>query len=203
MSLNILQTFIFQDLLTTVSAQLLCFCDESNKLCTRAVYLRNITNSTVNILFSKAQNVLKRKELTIPRLEVLSVWIGVKNLLFFTKALKIEVIEKVLWTDSKCVLLWIKGGGIQSIFVRNRIKEITEKQSINFRYINTNHNPVGPQDSKLWCHGLSWLSEEFQLWTTWNFHEIGLEKKYKEGIKMASISRETMNCWHHLEWMNY
>ena len=66
----------------------------------------------------------------------MSVLISVRSLLFVTKALKIEVTERILWTESKCVLQRIKGGGIQSVFVRNKIKQIKEKQEINFRYIN-------------------------------------------------------------------
>ena len=114
----------------TGPAQLFCFCDASNKLYATAIYLRNITDGTVNLLFSKARNAPRKKTLTIPRLELLSVLIGVRSLLFVTKALKIEVTERILWTVSKCVLQWIKGGGNQSVFVRNRIKEITEKQDI-------------------------------------------------------------------------
>ena len=118
-------------------AQLFCFCNASNKAYATAIYLRNITDGTVNLLFSKAQNAPRKKTLTIPRLELLSVLIGVRSLLFVTKALKIEVTERILWTVSKCVLQWIKGGGNQSVFVRNRIKEITEKQDIYLRYIDT------------------------------------------------------------------
>ena len=35
-------------------AQLLCFCDASNKVYATAIYLRNISDGTVNLLFSKA-----------------------------------------------------------------------------------------------------------------------------------------------------
>ena len=101
------------------SAQLLCFCDASNKVYATAIYLRNISEGTVNLIFSKTRNVPKKKTLTIPRHELLSVLIGVRSLLFVTKELKIEVTERILWTDFKCVLQWIKGGGNQSVFVRN------------------------------------------------------------------------------------
>ena len=37
-------------------AQLLCFCDVSNKVYATAVYFRNITDDTVNLLFSKVRN---------------------------------------------------------------------------------------------------------------------------------------------------
>ena len=93
-------------------AQLLCFCDASNKLYATAVYVRNISDGTVNLLFSKARIAPKRKTLTIPRLELLSVLIGVTSLPFLTRSLKIKVTDRILWTDSKSALQWIKGGGI-------------------------------------------------------------------------------------------
>ena len=72
------------------SAQLLCFCDASNKVYATAIYLRNISEGTVNLIFSKTRNVPKRKTLTIPRHELLSVLIGVRSLLFVTKELKLK-----------------------------------------------------------------------------------------------------------------
>ena len=156
MGLSILLTFIFQDLLATAPQ-----------------YCRNITNGIVNLLFSKARNALEKKTPTIPRLKFLSISIGVESLLFVAKAMEIEVTEKIFWTDSKCFLQWIKGGGNQSVFVRNRIKEITEKQGISFRYISTKHKPSDLltrkisskhlKDGQLWWHGPSCLSEDSWL----------------------------------------
>lgn len=42
-------------------AQLLCFCDASNKVNAIAIHLRKITNDTINLLFSKTQNAPKKK----------------------------------------------------------------------------------------------------------------------------------------------
>ena len=36
-------------------------------------------------------------------------------------------------------------------------------------------------------HGPSWLSEDSQLWPTWNFPEIDLEKEYKETIEESKV----------------
>ena len=131
-----------------------------------------------------------KKENTIPRLEFFSVFIRVRSLLFVTKALKLESTERILWMYSKCVLQRIKGEDNQSVFVRNRIKEITEKSCINFWYINTKYNPADLpargissndfKDIQLWWDGLSWLPENYHLWPTWTFPEIDLKKEYKE-----------------------
>ena len=84
--------------------QLLCFCDALNKVYATVIYLRNITVGTVNFFFSKARNAPKRKTRTIPRLHLLPVLIGVRSLLFVTKALKIEEKERIFWAGPKCVL---------------------------------------------------------------------------------------------------
>ena len=69
--------------------------------------------------FSKARNAPKKK-LTTSRLDLMSVLIGTKSLRFVVKATKLENGEKILWTDSQYVLLWIKNKENTSVFVRNR-----------------------------------------------------------------------------------
>ena len=48
--------------------------------------------------------------------------------------------EKILWTDSQCVLQWIKNGQNISIFVRNQIIEIINEIDVEFQSINTKNN---------------------------------------------------------------
>ena len=111
-------------------------------------------------------------------------------------AMKTEVPERILWRDSKCVLQWIEGGSNQSVFVRNKIKEITDKQYINLHYINTSHKPADRpgrgissknlKDSQLWRHDPSWLSEDSQLWPMFTFPKFNLEKEYKETMEESN-----------------
>ena len=64
-----------------------------------------------------------------------------------------------------CVLSWIKGAKTTSVFVNNRIKEITESKDIVFKFINTKENPAdlptrglsgaALKDCKLWWNGPS------------------------------------------------
>ena len=61
------------------SAQLLCFCDASSKVYATEIYLRNIYDGTMLTLL-KGINAPKRKTFTIPRLDLLSVLINVRNL---------------------------------------------------------------------------------------------------------------------------
>ena len=76
--------------------QISCLCDASNKVYATAIYLKNITDDAVNLLFLKAKNAILRPKL-------LSVLIGVRSLLLVTKALKIEATKIIIWTESKCL----------------------------------------------------------------------------------------------------
>ena len=90
-------------------SQLLCFCDSSNKAYAAAIYLRVVGSGkvSVNLLLSKSRNAPKRKP-TVPRLELMSSLIGVRNLRFVANEMKLNDNEKILWTDSQYVLSWLK-----------------------------------------------------------------------------------------------
>ena len=140
---------------------ILCFCDSSNKAYAAAIYLRVVQDVkvSVNLLFSKSINAQKRR-LTIPRLELMSTLIGVRSLRFVANEVKLNDHEKILRTDSQCVLSWLKLKENKDTFVRNRVLEIRDKGDITFRYINTKHNPANLptrrmpidelKESKLW-----------------------------------------------------
>ena len=49
--------------------------------------------------------------------------------------------KHVVWTDSQCVLNWIKSKKPLSVFVQNRINEVN-KSEVELRYINTKDNPA-------------------------------------------------------------
>ncbi|XP_057296268.1 uncharacterized protein LOC130625227 [Hydractinia symbiolongicarpus] len=116
--------------------ELICFCDASRKAYATTIYLRSIKDGTtvVNLVFAKSR-VAPKKELTIPRLELLSVLIGCRSLEFVKRQLKIQTIKCILWTDSMCVLSWIKGTKTSSVFVNNRISEIKQLPNTTIKYI--------------------------------------------------------------------
>ena len=83
-----------------------------------------------------------KRELTIPRLELLAVVIGIRALKFVTKELRLKVPERILWTDSQCVLYWLKTRKPLSVFVENHIKEIKLEKDVTFHYVSTVDNPA-------------------------------------------------------------
>ena len=120
-------------------------------------------------IFSKMRLVpVKRnkKELTIPRLELLAVLIGVKAANFVSKELRLKIPERILWTDSQCVLHWLKTKKPLSFSLRTILRKL------NWRKISfTTHQyradlvtrGLSVQEiiySTLWCHEPSWLLDD-------------------------------------------
>ena len=195
--------------------QLLIFCDASIMCYATTVYLRVLDGTAVetNLVFSRMRLVptgkgkSKLKKLTIPRLELLAVVIGVRAANFVARELRLNISERILWTDSQCVLHWLKTKKPLSVFVDNRIKEIKQQQNMTFRYITSSHNPADfatrgltvleLEKSSLWWHGPSWLETNSLSWPTWNLSEITSEefkylesefKGFKSSIEVAHVA---------------
>ena len=62
----------------------------------------------------------------------MAVLIGVRAANFVRHELRITISEKILWTDSQCMLHWLRTPKPLSVFVENRIKEI--KMSREFKF---------------------------------------------------------------------
>ena len=147
--------------------QLLCFCDTSEKACATAIYLKTLYEgkADVNLLFSKSRIAPKQK-MSILRLELLAFLIGIGSLKFVLKELKLENTKTTVLTDSQCVLNSIKTKKPLSVFVRNRLTEITREKNVEFHYIHTKENLVdlpsrglssnSLKRNKLWHHEISW-----------------------------------------------
>ena len=113
--------------------------------------------------------------MTIPRLELLAVLIGVRCVKFVESQLKILVEGIDLFTDSQCVLRWLRSQKDLSVFVRNRVKEINS-HDITFHYVKSNENPAdiatrgtdihSLSENRLWWHGPTWMKETEEKWKT-------------------------------------
>ena len=196
--LNKLSTIQLPRFIGDGKSQLLCFCDSSKKAYATAIYLRVIEddNVKVNLIFSKSRNAPKKKP-TIPRLEPMSTLIGVRSLRFIAKEMNMENTEKILWTDSQCVLKRLKQKDNANVFVRNRVSEITVKDDITFRYINTKHNPADLptrgmsiaelKTSKLWWNGPEWLMQEKEEWPQWNTEIIDPGNRSEDEVSNPEV----------------
>ena len=193
--------------------QLLVFCDASSLCYATTIYLRALDGSIVetNLVFSRmrlaptGKGKSKLKKLTIPRLELLAVVIGIRAANFVVHELRLNISERILWTDSQCVLHWLKTKKPLSVFVDNRIKEIRQQPDMKFRYIASSHNPADLamrgvtvselNKSSLWWHGPSWLETNSLSWPVWNLSEITSEElKFLESeFKKSRFSGEVVH----------
>ena len=176
---------------------LICFCDASVKAYATTVYLyrSSLGNYKTDLIFSK--NRLAPEQITIPRLELLGVLIGVRALKFVQKELCLPVISKVLYTDSQCVLHWMQTAKPLPVFITNRLKEIKTDQGIYFKYVPTKDNPVGiatrglsPSELSLsiWWTGPQWLQQHKKHWPEWRIPETNRSSQQldTESEKMTS-----------------
>ena len=193
-------------------SQLLIFCDASMKTYATALYLRvnDGTKFQVNFLCTVTRKKRKNlKDITIPRLELLAVLIGVRAANFLVRELGVNVSKRILWSDSQCVLHWLKTRNPLSVFVENRVKEILVEKDISIQYILSEENPADIPtrgscafkiaQSKLWWHGPSWLQNEESTWPVKNLPNKNFEmliqiqseeKRIKELAIVAGINKK-------------
>ena len=104
-----------------------------------AVYLLIEIDGKPNIEFTFGKLRIARKNLiSIPRLELLDVLVGIRSLKFVQESLKLPVIKKFLWTNSQCFCNRIKSKKPLPRFVYNKLTEIREDQEIEFWYVGQN-----------------------------------------------------------------
>uniref|UniRef100_A0AAF5PUQ4 Integrase catalytic domain-containing protein n=1 Tax=Wuchereria bancrofti TaxID=6293 RepID=A0AAF5PUQ4_WUCBA len=133
--------------------------------------------------------------MTIPRLELLAVLIGVCIVQFVIKQMELENINVTLWSDSKCALHWIQNHSrLLPKFVQNRVEEIRQTK-FSFRYIPSEFNPADVATRglsplrltqiELWWKGPDWLAKEESTWPVWeyNFNENHNEYESEEEIQ--------------------
>ncbi|KAK3730338.1 hypothetical protein QZH41_002078 [Actinostola sp. cb2023] len=114
-----------------------------------------------------ASSRLAKKNLTIPRLELVSAHMAANLVDNVRKALEGYPVNQVQgWLDSTVALCWIKRRGSYKQFVGNRVLKINEKDFIEWRHVGTDQNPAdlgsrgckADQLSGVWLEGPEWLS---------------------------------------------
>ncbi len=190
-----------------VTYMLLCFCDASADSFATTVYLRSSCDSRhfVHLVFSKTRLSPKPK-FSIPRLELMASVIGVRSLNFVETQLHLKIDAKILWSDSQCVLHWIKSTKPLSVFIENRVKEIRQTEDISFRYVKTDSNPadmatrgctVAELNTSIWWHGPEWLQQEEPTWPTWDvdpFDQTTLDALESEVRKTKVMYEVGLSC---------
>ena len=86
---------------------------------------------------------ISKRDLTIPRLELVSTHMACNLISNVRSALKNQNVESVTeWSDSLVVLHWLNGQGSYNQFVRNRVNKILERDDISWQYVPMRDNPA-------------------------------------------------------------
>ncbi|MCG8044651.1 MAG: A17 family peptidase, partial [Candidatus Thiodiazotropha endolucinida] len=186
-----------------VKYKLLCFSDASEKAYAAVVYLNETSNqkSTTNLVFAKSR-LAPLKKMSIPRLELLAVVIGLKCLKYVKEQTKLPIIQLYLWTDSQCVLHWINSNKTLSVFVRNRVKEIKEYTDVLISYVPSKENPAdiasrGTTTTKLlncelWWNGPTWLQQDHEDWPIFD-HNLDDKTQEEYEFELSKTKRKETN----------
>uniref|UniRef100_A0AAF5Q710 Uncharacterized protein n=1 Tax=Wuchereria bancrofti TaxID=6293 RepID=A0AAF5Q710_WUCBA len=177
--------------------------DASQRAVGLAVYSSrsNSTPGESKLIYGKTRLVPKResrnKSASIPKLELLAVTIGVRVLEFIKQEIYVE--KTYLWTDSACVLHWLRKPPLGSKYISNRIGEIKRSKDIEFRHVRSACNPADltsrgllPEkliESSLWWNGPSWLSKPKERWPE---YEIMEENIMSVCLAMGLMEEETI-----------
>ena len=178
------------------------FTDASSIAYCAVVYMSVIkeNKNRVSLIFSKTR-MAPIRAVSIPRLGLLAVTIGCRAVKFVESQLHLPIRKRVLWTDSQCVLYWLRTMKILTTFVENRIKEIKSDENIQFRYINSIENPAdlgtrGCTSAELadsfWWGGPLWLMHSEEVWPNQkDLVTTEMIKKQESEIKRSSFLYQT------------
>uniref|UniRef100_A0A914QNZ0 Integrase zinc-binding domain-containing protein n=1 Tax=Panagrolaimus davidi TaxID=227884 RepID=A0A914QNZ0_9BILA len=150
------------------------FADASKIAYCACVYLRIKTSMgyECHLIFAKTRLHPLCKKLTIPKMEVMGIWLASKIASFVAKELKIETSRKFIWTDSQISYYWFQKLP-KDVFVSNRLKDVLASNS-ELLFVPGTLNPADLgtrgvsieelKDNKHWWHGPQFLQQPSETW---------------------------------------
>ena len=171
------------------TVQLHLFTDASVQAYAAVIYSR-ITDTdgfvSVNLVAGK-NRVAPIKTVSLPRLELCGVHLGVKLLVKIKEILNLTSLpeqEVFGWTDSTIVLQWLAQlPRTWTTFVANRVSEVQQNlPRSNWNHVSSSSNPADSssrgttlellQSSSLWWNGPEWLQKPQDLWPETKLQQI-------------------------------
>ena len=190
---------LFVDQNNFVSIELHWYCDASKTSYSAVIYARTIYKDKMTVKFvSGKSKVVSNKDLSIPRIELLSCLLLSKSVSAVVNALSVEVVvsKTVCWTDSLVALWWIKRADkIWKVWVGNRVIKIREKvDSSSWRHISGELNPADiatPECrpkvlTQLWFYGPEFLKSPSEKWPI--FEKVPVSIPPEPGIEKLRIN---------------
>lgn len=162
---------------TKTETTLVLFCDASEKAFGIAAYAVTLNNTSMLIMGKSRMfpnDKTKSQKLSILRKELIALLCATRTAKFLTLEIKASS-TVTIFNDSQAALQQICNLDHDSVFVRNRVREINESRSFcEFRYVSTEFNPAdiasrGTSLQKLikhqpWWHGPHFLSKGKENW---------------------------------------
>ena len=136
---------------------------------------------------------ISKRDLTIPRLELVSTHMACNLVSNVKSALKYRNVRYVTgWTDSTVVLYWLNWQGSYNQFVQNGVNKILKRDDINWQYVPTRDNPadLGSRGSLLTKISEIWWEGPFWLQLKENWPRQPDIKSSEESEKEVKISKE-------------
>ena len=125
------------------SVDLHIFGDESILGCCAVANAVVSQPSKVNQGLVASKSRLSKKDITIPRLELIAAHMAANLATNIKAALKDLNIRSVIgWTYITVVLHWLRDQGSYKVFVENRVKKILSHEFIEWKYVPTKQNPA-------------------------------------------------------------
>uniref|UniRef100_A0AC34GU52 Integrase catalytic domain-containing protein n=1 Tax=Panagrolaimus sp. ES5 TaxID=591445 RepID=A0AC34GU52_9BILA len=150
------------------------FADASKDAYCAAAYLRIPTPNGFEtpLVFAKTRLQPIKKILTIPKMEVMGIWLAAKIGSYVAKEMKVDRAAKFIWTDSQISVCWFKKLP-KDVFVANRMKEVLDSKA-ECLFVPGKMNPadLGTRGIKLddlrkeniWWNGPEFLKKPREEW---------------------------------------
>lgn len=191
------------------------FCDSSEIAFAAVSYLRVLGEEDrqvdISLVASKTR-VSPLKPLSIPKLELQAAVMASRLAQTIKSELEIPIQQLFFWSDSKCVLSWIRNDGKKfKQFVAHRVGEIQERTNVaDWRWVSTDFNPADEATrprlrqkiiSDEWFQGPTFLRQPFQDWPMENIDLESTEnciscsdEMKRESCLLCFISSESFSC---------
>uniref|UniRef100_A0A914YCB1 Integrase catalytic domain-containing protein n=1 Tax=Panagrolaimus superbus TaxID=310955 RepID=A0A914YCB1_9BILA len=154
--------------------ELHAFADASQLAYCATVYIRIPTDRgfDTTLVFAKTRLQPCNKKLTIPKMEVMGIWLAAKIITYVAKEMKLDLSPKFIWTDSQIATYWFKKWP-KDVFVSNRLKEVLSSNA-DCLFVPGKLNPADLgtrgisldelRESKQWWNGPQFLSKPKEDW---------------------------------------
>lgn len=148
------------------NSELHAFCDASQKAFATCVYL--VSPDSSHLIYARSRVTPLKQLLTTPRAELMAALLASRAVVMLTSKIpQLKGLPVFLWSDSTCVLGWLRGPPSRhQPFVRNRVTEIQKTDGLWF-YVPSSDNPADAASrgisaqalntSDLWSYGPSWV----------------------------------------------